>query len=194
MLRITKGKNLLSVVKKELAQVYKVTDLGPAKYFLGVDILMNASGVIWLGQAGFVGTILNRFKMTDCNDVMTPMDPAQYSALTIMLPATDEERHDMRTIPYREAIGQVLYLSTSTRSDIADAVGNLSRHVSDPWKVHWEAVKRLLRYLKGTRNYILSYAAERGELVGHADADWAGGSERSSVSGNIFTIGRSLIG
>jgi Reverse transcriptase (RNA-dependent DNA polymerase) len=89
MLLITKSKKLLSEVKKELAQAYKVTDLGPAKYFLGVEIIRNASGVISLSQGGFAGTILDRFKMTDCKAVITPMDPAQYSALTIMLPATD---------------------------------------------------------------------------------------------------------
>jgi hypothetical protein len=132
--------------------------------------------------------------MTDCKAVLTPMGPAQYSALTIMLPATDEERYDMRTIPHREAIGQVPYLSTRTRPDIANEMEILSRHNSDPRKVHWEAVKRLLRYLKCTRNYVLSYAAEKGQLVGHADADWAGGSERSSVRGNVVTIGYSLVG
>jgi hypothetical protein len=85
-------------------------------------------------------------------------------------------------------------LSTRTRPDIAATVGVLSRQVSDPRPVHWMALKRLLRYLKGTMDLELTLEADTTILVGHADADWGGGKERSSVNGHVITIGTSVIG
>jgi hypothetical protein len=90
---------------------------------------------------------------------------------------------------YRTAIGKTLYLTTKTRPDIAVAVEVLARQVSAPAEVHWTAVKRILRYLKGTMMYGLHIAPTNDQLIGHADADWGGESGRKSVSGFIITLG-----
>jgi hypothetical protein len=66
--------------------------------------------------------------------------------------------------------------------------------VADPRPVHWEAVKRMLRYLQGKRHVSLVYASSNSTLAAHADADWAGGAERASVSGNVIMIEKSLVG
>ena len=65
-------------------------------------------------------------------------------------PSTKEERAEMKKVPYASAIGSIMYAMVCTRPDIAQAVGVVSRFMDDPSKQHWEAVKWILRYLKGT--------------------------------------------
>ena len=62
-------------------------------------------------------------------------------------PTTDEERTAMESIPYREAVGSLLWLANGTRPDIAYAVGQCARFLSNPGKAHWDAVKHIIRYL-----------------------------------------------
>lgn len=91
---------------------------------------------------------------------------------------------------YRKAIGKLLYLTTATRPDIAATVGILCRKVSMPSKKDWNAVKRIIRYLKGTSHYKLKLpASDEITLTGYVDADWAGDtSDRKSTSGYLFFL------
>ena len=91
---------------------------------------------------------------------------------------------------YQSAVGSLLYLSTKTRPDIADAVGNVARFCSKPSVQHWKAVKRILRYLRGSVNYGLMYSQNQNNVaVGYSDADWAGDLDnRKSTSGYIFNL------
>jgi len=77
-----------------------------------------------------------------------------------------------------------------TRPDIAYAVGAVSRYSSNPGELHWKAVKRILRYLKGTANFALEYNGGSSEKVkGYSDADWAGSlDDRRSTTGYVFTM------
>ena len=75
----------------------------------------------------------------------------------------DEESFDTQT--YQQAMGCLTYASTATRPDIAAAVGTLSRYMSNPSKDHWIAVKRTLRYLKGTLNYGLRFSDSENDKV-----------------------------
>ena len=87
--------------------------------------------------------------MADCHPVGTPMVPG--SVLTKdQCPKTPEEIGEMKDVPYMNAVGSLMYLATTTRPDIAYAVGVLARFNSNPGIVHWKAVKHLFRYLKGT--------------------------------------------
>ena len=82
-------------------------------------------------------------------------------------------------------------MTTATRPDLASAVSILSKYMSKPSKEHWQGVKRILRYIKGTINYGLIFKAEdnKGILAGYSDADWAGDIDtRRSTSGYIFQI------
>jgi hypothetical protein len=80
----------------------------------------------------------------------------------------------MKDVPFREATGSVLYIAVITRPDIAITVSILSKHVKEPRPAHWEAVKRILRYLKGTMTQFHQYEAVPGEQNSpsiHCDAD-----------------------
>ena len=96
----------------------------------------------------------------------------------------------MKNIPYQEAVGCLMYLSQCTRPDILFAVNLLSRFNNNPGPKHWEAVKHLLRYLRGTSKMKLCYNADaNSKLVGYSDADWASDlDDRRSTSGYIFLL------
>jgi hypothetical protein len=105
-------------------------------------------------------------------------------------PATTEDIAKMRNIPYREAVGSLMYLALATRPDIAYAVGVVSSFSNNPGIVHWEAVKRVFKYLKGTSELWLTYGVFDGgeRLLGYADADGSMAEDRLAVSGYAFLI------
>jgi len=91
---------------------------------------------------------------------------------------------------YQSAVGSLLYLSTSTRPDIAFAESNVAKFSANPTKRHWTGVKRILRYLKGTSDLGLHYTSnDVDNLVGYLDSDWAGDLDgRKSTSGYLFKL------
>jgi hypothetical protein len=92
-----------------------------------------------------------------------------------------------KVYPYRSLIGSMLYLSTSTRPDIAQAVGALARYMSKPTSMHWTAAKGVLRYLAATRDYGIKFGPNKTELTGYCDADYAGDLDtRRSTTGYVF--------
>src|SRR5712672_4796058 len=94
----------------------------------------------------------------------------------------------MSKTPYREAIGSLMYLAVATRPDIAFAVSTLSRFLDNPGDTHWEAVKRIFRYIAGTWLLQVTYGGERHNLLGYTDADGATQEHRCAISGYAFII------
>jgi hypothetical protein len=103
-------------------------------------------------------------------------------------PSSTEAIASMRNIPYHEAIGSLMYASLATRPDIMFAVQTVSRFATNPGPAHWEAVKRIFRYLKGTRDLWLSYGGKPKPLEGYTDADGSMGEDRKAISGYAFII------
>lgn len=129
--------------------------------------------------------------MTDCNKVVSPLEPGAFLDLSrrVQKVTTETKKKLVNAVSYREAIGQLLYLSTKARPDISLAVGILSRHVSNPQEDHWKAVKRLFRYLKGTRDLCIKIKPNSGLISAEADASWASTEDRKSISGQILLFG-----
>ncbi|GLU15250.1 hypothetical protein SLE2022_317570 [Rubroshorea leprosula] len=95
----------------------------------------------------------------------------------------------MSSIPYSSAVGSLMYAMVCTRLDIAHAVGVVSRFLSDPSKIHWEVVKWIFRYLRGTTKLCLTFGQTEPILKGYTDADMAGDLDnRKSISGYLFTF------
>ena len=94
----------------------------------------------------------------------------------------------MEKVTYRQAIGSLMWAAVATRLDIAFAVSLLSQFLENPGEVHWNAVKRVLRYLKGTKDHKLTLGSSQNGLVGYADADWALQDHRHSISAYVFQI------
>ena len=103
-------------------------------------------------------------------------------------PSTPEEAARMQRVPYRRAIGSLMYLAVGTRPDITFAVSILSRFLDNPGDAHWEAVKRLFRYLNGTKDLQLTYGGERHNLQSYMDADGKAQEDRRAISGMAILI------
>ncbi|KAK8916316.1 hypothetical protein KSP39_PZI023164 [Platanthera zijinensis] len=193
MLLVGNSVKMIQHVKKMLSAKFEMKDLGPASVILRMQIIRDRSKrKLWLGQQRYVEEVLKKFNMADCKPVGAPM-PVGNKLSAEMCPKTHEEMEDMVKVPYASAVGSLMYAMVCTRPDIAQAVGVLSRYMAKPGKEHWNAVKRVFRYLRGTSNYSICYeGAETGRVlnvVGHVDSDWGGDLDsRKSTSGYVFTL------
>jgi hypothetical protein len=131
--------------------------------------------------------ILKRFDMIECKPMNTPMEVKLKLLVDTSLDLIDATL-------YRQIIGSLMYL-TNTRPDIYFAVNTLSQFLVDPRRVHLVAAKHVMRYLKGTMDYGLSYDGDHDfTLSGYTDADWARSvSDRKRTSGCCFTFGSAMI-
>lgn len=89
-------------------------------------------------------------------------------------------------VPYREAIGSLMYATIGTHPNIAFAILVLLQFLNNPGKIHWEALKHVFRYLQGTKDWRLG--GEKTDLVGYTDADGASQAHRQAISGYVFLI------
>jgi hypothetical protein len=103
-------------------------------------------------------------------------------------PQTPEEVADMSKVPYREAIGSLNYCAVATRPDIAFSVSLLAQFMDNPGRTHWEAMKSVFRYLKGTKDWKLVYGTTKDGLEGYTDADGSSQEHRHAISGYVFLI------
>jgi hypothetical protein len=173
---------------------YPQVDQGPVKYVLGLEVIRDRSSrTLLLHQHEYIAHLLNSANMRDCNPIDTPAE-SNLCLTSDMSPQTEEERDIMDKIPYREVVGALLYLATCTRPDIAYAVGRVCAFTANPGLQHWYAVKRILRYLKGTANWGIVLGSDALKLMSYSDADWAGDKEtRKSTSGFLMKLGSSSV-
>ena len=134
--------------------------------------------------------------MSNCKPVISPM--VANKSMMEREKRSEAEELAMVGIPYREAIGALLYLPVRTRPDIAVALCTLAKHVQEPWPMHWEGVKRVLRYLQGTKNegivFQIGNNAENLTLTVYADADWdTNPVERYSRTGIVCILNGNAI-
>ncbi|XP_071689318.1 secreted RxLR effector protein 161-like [Rutidosis leptorrhynchoides] len=109
-------------------------------------------------------------------------------------PQTPQEKQKMKNVPYASAVGSLMYAMMCTRLDICFVVGMVSRYQSNPGLTHWKAVKRILRYLRGTSHYSLCYEGNDLQMRGYIDADWGRDmDERKSTSGFVFLLNKGAI-
>lgn len=170
-------------------------DLGAAKHILGMEIRRDrVNRKLWLGQSKYVNSVLQRFNMQNCRPLSVPFTVGMKLSI-LDCPTSPLEMEYMSRVPYQSAVGSLMYAMVCTRLDIAQAVGVLSRYMSNPGRVHWDAVKRVFRYLKGTSKYSLCYHGNSvGDMTsldihGYVDSDWAGDIDsRRSTSAYVFTL------
>lgn len=176
----------------QIAAKFDITDLGQPAKLLGMRIQRDGiTGDIVLDQEYYISETMDRFNMRDCNPADTPHGVGHYLTSDMCAVTRDEFNH-MKHTPYKELVGSLNYICTMTRPDIATAVGVLCRFAANPGEQHWNAAKRVLRYLSGTRTFGLKYRKSndgRDDLVGYSDSDWAGDPEtRRSTSGFVFIM------
>jgi hypothetical protein len=190
------GSNMqdINVLKKKLANSFAMKDLGAAKKILGMRITRDRKNrKLTLSQGEYTEKVLERFRMQNAKLVSTPL-ASHFKLTKEMCPKTQEEIEYMSRVPYSSAVGSLMYAMVCTRPDIAHAVGVVSRYMNNPGKEHWEAVKWILRYLRGTANHALCFGGSETVLQGYVDSDMAGDKDsRRSTTGYVFTIGGTTV-
>lgn len=170
--------------KDYLRSCFHMKDLGALKYFIGIEIARNASG-IYLSQRKYVLDIITETGLLDAKPVNFPLDQNHKLAVSESEPIPDPER-------YRRLVGRLIYLGV-TRPDLAYCVHILSQFMQVPREDHWEAALRVVRYLKGTlRQGILLSSDCDLQVRGWCDSDWEGCPlTRRSLSGWFIQLGSS---
>jgi hypothetical protein len=181
-------------LKKQLSREFDMKDLGAAKQILGMRINRDKQkGTLQLSQEEYIDRILKRFSMSNAKPVSTPL-ASHFRLSKDQSPKTEEEKDFMAKVPYASAIGSLMYAMVCTRPDIAHAVGAVSRFMTNPGKQHWEAVKWILRYLRGTTDRCLCFRRGELKLQGFVDADFAAEVDhRRSTTGYVFTVGTTAV-
>ncbi|GJY15046.1 retrovirus-related pol polyprotein from transposon TNT 1-94 [Tanacetum coccineum] len=181
-------------LKRQLSKEFEMKDLGPAKQILGMSIIRDKTkGTLRLSQEKYIGKVLEKFNMKDAEARCQPLgDHLKLSKK--QSPKTEASRRRMAKVPYASAVGSVMYTMVCTRPDIAHAVGVVSRFMSNPGREHWEAVKWLLRYLKGTSKTTLCFSRKEVVLEGFSDSDYGGCLDSGkSTTGYVFTVGGTAV-
>ena len=149
----------------------------------------RAARTISISQEAFINSILARFNLTDASPLSTPLTPGTHLSAADC-PTSQEEKDEMATRPYRELVGAISWLALGTRPDIAFAASSLARFGHNPGRVHWEAAKRVLRYLKGTKQWRLTLGGTPPQIAAFTDADWGSDrDDRRSIGAYIVKIG-----
>lgn len=188
LLIFTNDKKTTIDVKQKLKEELYMKDLGEMQQCIGLNINRNReAGVIMIDQEKYINLVLERFGMSDCKPVRTPIE---------VNTKFDKKREaENSNFPYREAVGCLIYLAQVTRPDITYAVNKLSQYCNDPGIQHWLGVKRVMRYLQGTKNLKICYVMEDSmDITGYCDADWASDTnDRRSCTGYTFIFQNACI-
>ena len=183
----------VSKFKSDLSNHFEMTDLGELAWILGIQVKRDRiSKTITLSQAAYIDSVVKRFNLESASPLQTPIDPSVHLSKD-QSPATPRQFDDMRNVPYREAVGSLMYAAIGTRPDITYAVTALSQYLQNPGRAHWEQVKRVIRYLKGTRDYELTFGSSGG-VEGFTDANWGNDTDdRHSICGYVFTLNHGAV-
>ena len=193
----SKSQEALDRFVTELATHFKLRDLGPTSYLLGIEITRNRpEKKLYLCQKQYILNKLEEFGMTDCRPVGTPMAPGVVLTRD-QSPKTSEEVEEMENISYISAVGSLLYLAITIHSDIAYTASVLARFNSKPGIAHWKAVKHVFRYLKGTMDLKLEYGPNPSSndlFITYCDADFGGNKDNGkSTTGYMVKIGSGAV-
>lgn len=178
----------LAELKLMLNKHFDVKDLGKVKQCLGMEFSQK-DNVIEISQKNFIEEILRKYEMQESKPVTTPINLGEK-----LSKSEDCSREVLSDYPFRELIGALLYLSVCTRPDICFTVNWLSQFNNCYEKCHWIALKRVLRYLRGTSDLGLKFQKTKSPLRGYVDADWANCVvDRKSYTGFVFILGNAAI-
>ncbi|GJU47968.1 ribonuclease H-like domain, reverse transcriptase, RNA-dependent DNA polymerase [Tanacetum coccineum] len=172
--------------KAQMEEKFEMSDLGLLAYYLGIEVTQN-NGDISIKQTAYANKILKEAGMLESNETVIPMDPG--TRLT-----KNTEGTLVNSTEYRSLIGCLRYL-LHTRPDLSYSVGLLSRFMQEPKEQHMKAVKQVLRYVKGTKDYGITYKHNGGNIIqGFSDSSYGVNTqEGKGTTGITFYYGDSPI-
>jgi Reverse transcriptase (RNA-dependent DNA polymerase) len=191
LLLVTKTLSDMTEFKGAIAARFKSTDQGPVRFLLGLKIERNRQEQkMWISQEANVDEVIKRFNLSHAKTTPTPV--ASGTKLKSM--NGKELSAEMKSKPFRQVVGTLMYLMIGSRPDLAFAITNVSTYMSNYDREHWEAVKRVLRYVKGTKSHRLEYGGDSVKLSAYTDSDYAGDvAERKSTSGYVTFVGNCAV-
>ncbi|KAG7188181.1 hypothetical protein KM043_017675 [Ampulex compressa] len=178
--------NIIDELMSKLRCKFDLKEIRGKLKFLNIGIEETVDG-IYLSQEDYIDKILNKFGLEECNTSRTPASCQQNL----------NEYEDSQAVDkthYQELIGSIMYLAVGTRPDISFTVSYLSQYCKEPGKVHLEAVKRVYRYMKGTKELVLKFDRQELEIQASTDASWNSTADAKSYSGYIVKMGNNSIG
>ncbi|KAI3757868.1 hypothetical protein L6452_05411 [Arctium lappa] len=180
------SKEDLQKFKSQMEEKFEMSDLGLLVYYLGIEVTQTGGGIS-IKQSGYANKILKEARMLDCNETKIPMDPG-----TKLIKTEGGELVD--ATKYRSLIGCLRYL-LHTRPDLSYSVGLLSRFMQEPKEQHMKAIRQVLRYIKGTLNFGITYKKKGGcKLLGYSDSSYGINIEEGKgTTGIVFYLGNSPI-
>lgn len=200
---------VLDLLKEE----YELHDCGVPERFLGMDVSYDQKEQrLALTSESYVNTLAERFNLEDtngrddpCDRKLLPLDNALVQREALERQGKWSQKQALEGtcdplpphVPYRAAVGSLMFLSVTTRPDISFAVNQVARFANAPTVAHWRAVKRILMYVIASKHLGLVY--KRGkchniQLTAYSDSDWGGErAEGRSTSGKLITLNGCVI-
>ena len=174
-----------SRIAAQLMKIFKMHNLGLLKFALGIKFDQLEDGSIRMSQPAYVENLLEKFNMQDCRVVDTPL-PIKNYVLEASKPMEDINL-------YQQLVGSLIYLSNSTRPDIAYAIRALASVMHAPAESDFASGKRVLRYLKGTKFYGLNFNNKNQHLFAYSDSSYAEEKDLKSVGGYVTMCGGAAV-
>ena len=200
---LSRGEEEENFFKARLGENYEYSGGEGLHWFVGIKFEYDAAAKnLSMSQTAYIDKLIETFRMTgaDTSTTTTPMEPGTVLSKNDS-PKTEEEKADMAAVPYRSLVGALRYLADFTRPDIACAVGDCCRFLSNPGRKHWEAAQRILRYVKGTRDDDIVFQIdsevdqEEVKIEVWSDADFGGDPDRRrSKTGWLIKVNGCLVG
>ncbi|GKF10979.1 zinc finger, CCHC-type containing protein, partial [Tanacetum coccineum] len=168
-----------------LSSKFSMKDMVEANVILGIRIKHESNGIA-ISQSHYIKNVLKKFNYFECTLVSTPMDTSEK-----LMP---NNGYAVSQLEYSRVIGCLMYAMTYTRPDIDFVMGKPSRYTSNPSTQHWKAIQRVLKYLKKTMDYSLTYTGYPSVLEGYTDASWISNTKDNSYTSDwVFLLGGGAI-
>ena len=191
-LSIATSKAENELFKTQMKSIWTISDLGDAKHCIGIAISRNITKqTVNLSQKALIDKIIQQFGQVDSHSVSTPMDPGLKLCRVDKSSLTKQDLERLTKLSYQLLVGCLIYLAVGTRPDISYSIQQLSQFLDCYTYAHWNAVIRVVQYLKGMRDLELVLGGDNEiKIMGFMDSDWANCPDtRRSVGGYLFTLG-----
>jgi hypothetical protein len=160
---------------------------GPAEVYVGMRITRDRPNrQLWIDQSRFILNMLEKYGFSHSHPVATPGDPSDR-----LRAVPRDDSSPIPDFPYASAVGSLMYVAVISRPDIAAATTTVAQYTSNLREPHVTAVRRIMKYLRGSTNYALSYSAthDTNILSAYSDADYGGDlDDRKSRTGCVMLL------
>lgn len=192
MLIASKCKKNLHELKRLLSSEFDMKELGEAKRIPGMEISRDRNkSTLFLHQNSYLVKVLQQFHMHKFKGVLTPIG-RHFKLSSSQYPADEMDKGDMENIPYASGIGSLIYGMVCSRPGLSYAMGMVSRFMANSGKVHWEALKWIMRYLHDSSDLGLLYQRQdepTQPIVGFVDSAYASNLDtKKFVTCFVFTL------